>query len=286
MPTLEFDRLPSLGAQYARALFTRHAKGTAIPRLDAVAKGVTSDPARLAAYRRVCGFASGGVPATWPQVLATPLHAALLGHAAFPLPMLGLVHVRNRIEQRRALGVDEPLDLHCFLEGQREAKRGVEFDLVTRATAAGAVAWEATTTILSRTKTPPSGPRVAADTAPGEAPGAARSVLWRVGADLGRRYAGVSGDYNPIHLTAATAKAFGFPRAIAQGAWLLARAVAESADLVPGDALAIDVAFKKPVPLPSTVLFTAHCREAGADFGVWHRDGAGQHLAGSVQRLS
>ena len=53
-------------------------------------------------------------------------------------------------------------------------------------------------------------------------------VEWRLPGDLGRRYAAVSGDRNPIHLYALTAKAFGFPRQIAHGMWSKARCLAAS----------------------------------------------------------
>ena len=49
---------------------------------------------------------------------------------------------------------------------------------------------------------------------------------WHLPDDLGRRYASVSGDRNPIHMHALTAKAFGFPRAIAHGMWTKARCLA------------------------------------------------------------
>ena len=68
-------------------------------------------------------------------------------------------------------------------------------------------------------------------------------------ADTGRRYAGVSGDVNPIHLHPLTARAFGFPRAIAHGMWTAARALAALEGRLP-DALTCDVAFGKPVLLP------------------------------------
>ena len=44
--------------------------------------------------------------------------------------------------------------------------------------------------------------------------------------DLGRRYAAISGDYNPIHLGALSAKLFGFKQAIAHGMWSKARCLA------------------------------------------------------------
>ena len=79
-------------------------------------------------------------------------------------------------------------------------------------------------------------------------------VEWRLPGDLGRRYAAVSGDHNPIHLYALTAKAFGFPRQIAHGMWSKARCLAALDGRLP-DAVTVEVAFKKPVLLPGTVAF-------------------------------
>ena len=79
-------------------------------------------------------------------------------------------------------------------------------------------------------------------------------VQWKLPADLGRTYAGVSGDHNPIHLYPLTAKALGFPRQIAHGMWTLARSIAAIENRLP-DAVTVEVAFKKPVFLPGTVAF-------------------------------
>jgi hypothetical protein len=49
---------------------------------------------------------------------------------------------------------------------------------------------------------------------------------WRVPGDIGRRYARVSGDSNPIHLHPLTAKALGQPGAIAHAMWTKARCLA------------------------------------------------------------
>ena len=59
------------------------------------------------------------------------------------------------------------------------------------------------------------------------------TVEWRLPGDLGRRYAAVSGDRNPIHLYPLTAKALGFPRQIAHGMWSLARCVAALENRLP-----------------------------------------------------
>ena len=51
--------------------------------------------------------------------------------------------------------------------------------------------------------------------------------MWSLPASASRAYAAVSGDVNPIHMSALTAKAFGFPRAIAHGMYTAARALSE-----------------------------------------------------------
>jgi acyl dehydratase len=107
--------------------------------------------------------------------------------------------------------------------------------------------------------------------------------VWKVDAGTGRRYAAISGDVNPIHLHPLTAKAFGFPRAIAHGMWTAARAVAALEGRLP-DAVTYDVAFGKPVLLPSTVELRTHA--AGGDWRLEVRSGNRTHLTGSVRPIS
>jgi acyl dehydratase len=93
---------------------------------------------------------------------------------------------------------------------------------------------------------PPEGEEAAADAA------LTPSAEWRLGGDLGRRYAAVSGDRNPIHMHALTAKPLGFSSAIAHGMWTKARCLAALESRLP-DAFAVDVRFRKPIPLPGRV---------------------------------
>jgi acyl dehydratase len=77
---------------------------------------------------------------------------------------------------------------------------------------------------------------------------------WRLAADVGRRYAAVSGDRNPIHLFALTARLFGFPRAIAHGMWTVARCLAAHGT---PHAAHVHAEFRAPVLLPGTVRYAA-----------------------------
>src|SRR5205085_8499082 len=119
------------------------------------------------------------------------------------------------------------------------------------ATAGGKEVWRSTSTYLSRGATAPDGaPEAEIEVSVGAVERVA--ATWRIPGDAGRRYAAVSGDVNPIHLSGLTAKAFGFKRAIAHGMWVKARALAALSGRLPDD-VCVDVVFRKPLFLPSTV---------------------------------
>jgi acyl dehydratase len=110
----------------------------------------------------------------------------------------------------------------------------------------------------------------------------------RVPADMGRRYARVGGDANPIHLTALTAKAFGFPRAIAHGMWTLGRSLAEIDTSVVPLPRRIAVRFIRPVLLPSSIVVEARRHDDGGPLllsVVPDRPGA-PHILGRIEPLS
>ena len=113
----------------------------------------------------------------------------------------------------------------------------------------GEAVWQETSTYLQRGAGEADAPRGAA--APG-IPAGDPCARWRLADDLGRRYAAVSGDVNPIHLHPLTARAMGFPRAIAHGMWTGARTIAALGPQSTGPSRS-HVWFRKPVLLPTTV---------------------------------
>ena len=117
-----------------------------------------------------------------------------------------------------------------------------------------------------------------ADVAVGQEVASRRVELTR--ADL-VRYAGASGDRNPIHLYGVTAKAFGFPRQIAHGMWTKARSIAAVENRLP-EAVTVEVSFKTPVLLPTTVRFasTAAVDDRGVAFSLVNPKNDAPHLAG------
>ena len=237
---------------------------------------VVAERARVDAYAAVCGFPRKDVvPLTYPHMLAFPLHMAIMSDPAFPYPAIGMVHVENTITARRGVRVGEALDVTTAVGAPRPHAKGVLLDFVTTVSADGETAWESTSTYLRRGRT------VEGEVSPGleilDAP--TGGVEWRLPANLGRTYASVSGDANPIHLYPLTAKALGFPRQIAHGMWTKARSVAAIENRLPA-AVTVEVAFKKPVFLPSTVAFAARHDDAGWTFAMTSPKDGSPHLLG------
>jgi acyl dehydratase len=219
-------------------------RGDAMPD-DVLERTVVVDPVALAKYARVCGFTlRDELPPTYPHVLAFGSQMALLARA--PFSAVGVVHIANRITQHRPLLLGEELTLAVSVGELRPHRRGRQFDFLTSVRVGGELVWESASTNLKRSDGDGS---VRDDWTFSEPPATAE---WRLPDDLGRRYAAVSGDRNPIHLHAWSAKPFGFPRAIAHGMWTKARCLAA---LRLPDAFTAEVRFRKPVLLPGKVTF-------------------------------
>ena len=109
------------------------------------------------------------------------------------------------------------------------------------------------------------------------------TATWRCAGDLGRRYGSVSGDLNPIHVHALSARAFGFRSAIAHGMWTKARCLAALGSQLPA-AYTVTVAFRKPILLPATVAFAeaAGSVPGSIAFGVRDAKRDTAHLDGLV----
>ena len=272
-----------------------------LPDIELRVRDVGVDREHLARYARVCGFRlSNTLPATYPHILGFPLQMAMLGQPDFPIRLLGLVHIRNVIEQVRPLCLDDRLCLTVRADNLHDHKRGRAVDLVLEATVDDAVVWRERSTYLHRSKSatrPTENASGQAAAAPderaiahetGQAAGHAEqteppraTAYWKVPADTGRAYARVSGDHNPIHTSTLGARLFGFPRRIAHGMWSKARCLAALEGRLP-DAFTVDVSFKLPILLPATVGFAAAPDEGGWRFSLHDAATGKPYLAGTV----
>ncbi len=284
--TRELPSAPGTVSLYVRALLSRRGEGP-VPARRLVLRDVAADPVRLRRYADVCGFAdSSRLPVTYPHIVAFPLAMSLMTARDFPLPLLGLVHIANRIERLRPVEAGERLTYRVWADRSRPHPKGTAFDVVAEADDGSVPVWRSVSTYLHRERAA-EGSRPRADVSAGGPRRAGEPVLderWEVPGSAGRRYAAVSGDRNPIHLHPVAARLFGFPRAIAHGMWTKARALAALEDRLP-DAYRVDVSFRAPVLLPARVRLTAARSGAGWEFGLRGDDGAREHLRGEVSPL-
>lgn len=241
---------------------------------------VRTDPTHLARYNEICGYRPADVlPPLYPHFAAFGLHLTLMTDPSFPFAPMGVVHLRNHLEHRRPIGLDEELDLAVKAHDLRPHPKGRLIDVTTTARVDGTAVWSETMTIFSRGKSG-AGPETSVPPLEGvDAPSGV--VEWKLKGNLGRRFAAVSGDRNPIHLYPLTAKAFGFPRNIAHGMWTKSAALAALQNRLPANYV-VDVEFRKPVLLPSTVVFGSRVNDGVTTFGVRSARNASTHLVGRI----
>ncbi|HEY5518710.1 MAG TPA: MaoC/PaaZ C-terminal domain-containing protein [Cellulomonas sp.] len=296
--------VPGLGGLYVRGVAASvrlAAAGRAgraprtLPDVAYLAAGIRADADHLTAYQHLLGeSASDVLPAGFVHVLAFPVATALMVRPDFPLPLVGMVHLANHVTQLRPVSLGDALDVRAFAQDLAPHRLGTQVELVTEVRVAGAdhdvsagpVAWRGVSTYLA--KGVRLGPERVADDAADERTPFVPPVptgQWRLAADTGRRYAAISGDRNPIHLSALTAKALGFPRAIAHGMYTASRALAV-VGAARGDTFTWAVEFAKPVLLPGTVTVRIAPDETGAyDLAGWNAQSRKPHVTGRVTPL-
>ncbi|MDQ4501012.1 MaoC/PaaZ C-terminal domain-containing protein [Sinomonas sp. ASV322] len=298
--TVELPEMPSLSRLYvgaareaAKKLMKKGAMRAALPAARHHVIGVRPDLGKMTAYQSLLGETKLDIaPAGYLHALAFPAAMSVMAREDFPLPLLGMVHVRNKVEYRLPVLYPDLLEVTAWAEGLAGHRAGTQVGLVVEVRHAGNddVAWRGVSTYLARgvflpglDKPSPAGPR-------GEFRAPLPTALWRLGSETGREYAAVSGDFNPIHLSSISARALGMRRSIAHGMYTASRALAE-VGAQKGDAFAWDVTFEAPVFLPARVCL--NIADSVDDHGAWERSNfAGwsptsgrRHFVGSVGRL-
>ena len=271
----------SSASLYLRAASKRKISGASLPE-QGLRCFLRVNPEHVAAYRRLCHFADDGrLPGTYPHVMAFTLQLQLLTGRDFPFPLLGLVHLHNSIQVLRPLGGIDGLRFAVYADNLQAHAKGGTFDLITEAEDGLGLIWRETSRMLVRGLKLDGGASADVEVEPGNL---AEATRWYADSDIGRRYAKVCGDYNPIHLSAPSARLFGFPKAIAHGMWSKAMSLAALGGHLPRAGFEFAVDFRKPVRLPSEVILSAS--PAGPE-GELRLDGHGEllHMVGHWRSL-
>lgn len=235
------------------AVPTVEASTLRLPDVTYLVRGVKGEPSHIVDYQRLLGEpVSDALPAGYVHVLGFPVAMALMVSAEFPLPVMGMVHLRNSVSVARTISTGEQLNILAWAQNMTGHAKGTTVELVVEAYADEEVVWRGVSTYLAKGKYLVGRGDESGQIDRAEFSAPLPTGRWQLGGSIGRQYAAVSGDRNPIHMSALTAKAFGFPRAIAHGMYTAARALSEAGRMRP-DAYEWTVEFAKPVLLPGKV---------------------------------
>lgn len=200
------------------------------------------------------------------QTLSLSMQLEMMVASEFPFKPIGLVHLANKIAFSFLPEQDARMTLETSFGELYWHKRGWVIEVVTDAYIGTNLALTGKSYYLSRTKHAIEDEQMVSLVNPlpswisegidaqhlNQTPNEDDELVFSD--DIGRKYARVSGDYNPIHLHPYTAKLLGFKKAIAHGmfskAWALSLLAQKNPIFKSG--ACIKVLFSQPIVLPLT----------------------------------
>ncbi len=257
--SLEIKKLPFMGFIFLKAFLIAPFRSNSIADDAIINKaGITlkdflPDRQAVGNYRKVCCFQENLpdiIPISYLQTIFIGLLGKFITSPVFPINPLGLIHIFQSFKQTRAVAVNEIIDLACTLENIKKTDKGIETAFDLKVISDDEIVWQGVSIFLTKKAIK----KKKQEKRQKEKILKPKETIF-VPSDTGRRYAKVSGDYNPYHLNTTLAKLFGFKRSIAHGMWSLARVVA-SLDRQYGinnGAAEIEASFKLPVFIPAKI---------------------------------
>jgi acyl dehydratase len=286
-----FASLPSMVPAYAKVLLGKKPytapEDVSISPVELYVPRIVLSASHLRKYQECCAVpASPVLPPAYLHVVAMPIHMQLFTAKNFPVKVLGLIHLRNTIRVFKNIGVDAPLRLRVYFDTMRLTDFGQEYDFLTQYDRDGEVVWEEVSTMFARGNGPPKegAKRPSIERSMHPDTGVTREPI-EVAPGTGWRYARISGDFNPIHLTDRTAKMFGFKQSVSHGMWSLGRCLGAATASLPEGKIQVDTQFKLPVYVPSQAIVRHWPVERGIDISMCTTRGDRLHLAMQVRKL-
>lgn len=297
MSVQELEAIPALGRLYltaasnaARSRLSSAAAPKTLPSARHTVQRARVDLENLTNFQRlVLHSAQDTLPSGYVHTFAFPVAMSVMAREDFPLPLLGLVHLRNEVQHLRPIHYAEPLSVTAWAENLAGHRAGTQVDLVAEVRSGDELVWTGRSVYLAKGVFLPRFDRPAA---PGPRPEFVPPIptaQWRLGPDAGRNYARVSGDFNPIHLSALSAKALGLKRSIAHGMYMASRVVGETGPAMQ-EPFEWNIEFESPVFLPATV--SIRISESGSPgergtttFTGWNQRSRRRHFHGWARPL-
>ncbi|KXB30701.1 hypothetical protein AT959_08160 [Dechloromonas denitrificans] len=210
------------------------------------------DPKHAASYCRLFDFRHSRLPLSYFYLLAQRAQLALMLDRRFPHAIPGLIHTGNDLRLHAVPRMDFGLTIAVSLGPQASTGKaptltfGFEMSQLGRCVLSGSSEYRLP---KSRRLTP------SLHIEPEKMPASLPALAWSFEPSQIRRYALLSGDYNPIHLSSLLARRLGFRGAIAHGMYSVARATACIEAETARPLLAISATFQYPIHLPARAIF-------------------------------
>ncbi len=242
--------LPASAPLLLRALFKRARNSQASAGASFLADPV--DPRLLERYRELLGFPAGAVPLTFHYLLAQRAQLATMLGSGFPFRIAGMIHVANDLRAAGPYDPARPVLLRTTATIAPPKDNGaIHVLLDTTGQQDGREVFICGSDYLAvRGKR---GARPAAAAPSQSVPLAG----WMLDSASGRRYAAVSGDWNPIHLARWSARLMGMRAPIIHGMHTVAKCCAALEASTGHSVAAISARFTAPVALPGAVALSA-----------------------------
>jgi acyl dehydratase len=252
--------LPAMPGMLARSLLTLLRNDNSEAEADKIEHEYSLEALsakRIDAYKNMFGGFVSDIPLSLFYCLAQRTHLAQMLDKRFPWPAPGLVHLNNRLEQLEHIQPDQPFYIKASVSvparGPQVSPRRLrpKFEVSFYQDNKEVVRCVSTYQVMKAQGK--EAPRAKKPEAKIDKPNWTYMHHWQLGSGLGRRYARVSGDFNPIHLHPFTSRWFGFNKPIIHGMYMMARAQADIERVEGQSANYIDVTFKRPVILPARI---------------------------------
>lgn len=284
-----YKKIPGVFLSYLKMLIYRRRgfkPGDTLPKIKVSVNNISVNKDRLKKYMEICGFKDNGfIPLLYPHVFSAPKHMAILSHKLFPIPVMGTLHFRNHSIQHRPIRIDEALDIDVELIESRIVKQGLEFDYTIQVRTDGELVWESITTYLKKGKfgtdyqTSPNSDIIKL------MPETADKIDLYIPENIGKRYARICSDYNPIHISRTAAKLSGFKRDIAHAMWATANAISKLHIDILSQPVRVDLVFKGPLFLDSHSHMTAFQGDEMIRFDYYCGDNPRPSINGQISYI-
>ncbi|MEH6436713.1 MaoC family dehydratase [Massilia sp. DD77] len=211
------------------------------------------DLAHVRRYNAAIGFAGDALPLPFLYLLAQRAQLATMLDRPTPFKIPGLIHVENTLTMHGPIDPARPLAISTEVSMQAPAANGaIHCLLETRAFDGERLAFACSSNYLVRRGSKAEGKSSATATPAGQPLG-----RWTLARDAGRRYAALSGDWNPIHLWQWSARLMGMRAPIIHGAHSMAKACALLQQASGRTVESVRCRFRSPVALGEELVLIA-----------------------------